>query len=312
MKHLAYFFSLLLIACSTDTTTPVEKKPTVDKLVRLSYESEAMGTERDFFVYLPKGYGDDSTKKWPVIFFLHGNGERGNGKDELDFVKHHGPLYEAWVQKRDLPFIIVVPQLPMYGQDSVKAYIRDRDAANIPKRLAEGVPERPDFFPTHNKMDGQLADTVLPEPITGPPYGWHMVEQDLLTNLEMVHKKYHTDKERVYLTGISYGGYGTWYMASKHPELFAAISPVVYWGHPDLMPEIAQANIPVWAFAGGEDPVVQVRYFYPGLNKLKESGHKGEVRFTVHEDLAHDAWKRVYAGDDLYQWFLEQTLSEKD
>lgn len=55
---------------------------------------------------------------WPILMFLHGNGERGNGKDELDYVLMHGPLYEAWIQKKDLPFIIVSPQLPMFDFDN--------------------------------------------------------------------------------------------------------------------------------------------------------------------------------------------------
>jgi predicted peptidase len=96
-------------------------------------------------------------------------------------------------------------------------------------------------------------------------------------------------------------------MASKHPQLFSAIIPVVGWGHPDLMKPIAQHRIPVWAFAGGRDQVVQLQFFYAGLNKLESLGHDN-VRFTVHEDMSHDAWTRVYASTDIYEWMLQQAF----
>ena len=91
--------------------------------------------------------------------------------------------------------------------------------------------------------------------------------------------------------------------SSLHPKTWAAIAPIVGWGHPDLMEPIAQYQIPVWVFAGGRDNGVELRYFYAGLNKLEELGHP-DVRFTIEADMGHDTWRRVYAGEDLYNWFL--------
>jgi hypothetical protein len=62
----------------------------------------------------------------------------------------------------------------------------------------------------------------------------------------------------------------------------------------------------LWQFAGGRDPVVPLRYFYPVLNKLETLGHP-EVRFTVEEDLGHFTWVRVYEGQNLYSWMLAQS-----
>lgn len=289
----------LTSACSLVTT----KKHSSEQLIRQSYVSIADNKSRDYFVYLPKGFADQPKKLWPVMLFLHGNGERGNGLDELDYVLSHGPVYEAWIQKKDIPFIIVSPQLQMFGMEK-RPYIANRTPAQIPVRLKEGVPSRGNYFATPQPMSaGEIVEDMSSiEPLL--PMGWEQVEQDLVDIITNVQKKFHGDLQRTYISGLSYGGFGTWYLASKHPDLFAAAVPVVGWGHPDLMEPIAKANLPVWAFAGGRDTSVNKKYFYAGINRLESLG--GSVQFTIHEDMGHDAWKRVYASDDLYQWLLEQ------
>ncbi len=278
------------------------------RLVRQSYLGAA-GEERDFFAYFPAGYDSDRDRRWPVLFFLHGNGERGDGQRDLDWVLVHGPLYEAWIQKRDLPFLILAPQLPLFGFDRTVDYIRDRKRSQIPRRLETGVPPRPAEFETPGPMTGATPDPALPFGSEGPPKGWPELERDLLAILDQTLERYRADPDRVYLTGLSYGGYGTWHLASRHPRRFAAIAPVAGWGHPELMPALAARRMPVWVFAGGRDPVVQVKHFFPGLKKLERLGHE-DVRFTVHEDRGHDVWRRVYAGRDLYDWLLSHRLEE--
>ena len=298
---------LLLIVAAGFVHTAFAQKSSPAELHRIPIVSEVDQTERDYFLYLPQNYHQDPEKKWPVMMFLHGNGERGDGKDELDYVMIHGPLYEAWIQKRDLPFIMIVPQLPMFGRDTMGlAYIDNRTKAQIPQRLEDGVPDRGPEWRLPQPMDGSLSSDKFPEGRVTLPAGWDWIEADLLTMLDHVFTNYRSDQKRVYLTGLSYGGFGTWYMASKHPELFAAICPVVGWGHPSMMPPIAKNQMPVWAFAGGRDPVIEAQYFYPGINKLEELGHK-TVRFTIHSDMAHDVWRRVYGGNDVYDWFLQHS-----
>jgi predicted peptidase len=293
---------LLPVMFAALSCTEKDNPPSDEELLRVPFTSTLDQQEKDFYLYLPKGYRDDPNKKWPVLMFLHGNGERGNSKDELDFVLIHGPLYEAWVQRKDLPFLIISPQLPMFGLDTVGIpYLTNRDPGIIPKRLGSGVPDREPPSKMPDPMAG--ADPVDSLPYVTLPKGWDQIEADLLHMIENVLAEYQGDAGRVYLTGLSYGGFGTWYIASRHPELFAAINPIVGWGHPDLMGPIAGAQLPVWVFSGGRDPVVPKKYFLPGLNKLEELGHK-EVRYTIEEDMGHDTWKRVYAGDDLYTWLL--------
>jgi hypothetical protein len=283
---------------------PPPRAPSPPELLRVSRISAATHAERDYFLYLPAGYADDPTRRWPVMLFLHGDGSRGDAKAELDFVMRNGPLYEAWVQKRDLPFIIIAPQLPTYGRQATVDFLKNRTRADIPVRLERGVPERPVEMATPEPMLGALAE-ALPSTSTGygPELGWPELETDLLGILDDVVLSRRGDPARVYLTGLSYGGFGTWYLASKHPERFAAIVPIVGYGHPELMPAIAAARLPVWCFAGGRDGSVRVKNFYAGLNRLEELGGT-ELRFTVEEDMGHDVWARVYGGQDVYAWLL--------
>jgi predicted peptidase len=308
MRLFSYFALCLVLVsgCSTVHKPPVEATAQSAQLLRLDYISSIDNAARQYFVYLPSGYQQNTNKKWPMLLFLHGNGERGNGLDELDYTLIHGPLYEAWVQKRDLPFIMVVPQLHMFGMDKVP-YIANRSRDAIPARLTDGVPARPAMFPSDKP--------IVPAAIAGDmsavppllPDGWERAEQDLLTIMNKVQQQFNVDAQRRYLTGISYGGFGSWYLASKQPELFAAVAPIVGWGHPDLMAPIARAQTPLWVFAAGRDLAINKNYFYPGIERLRQLGHDN-VRFSMLEQAGHDAWKQVYAGSDLYLWLLQHQL----
>jgi len=299
---LIIFIQLLSISC-------IEKQTLTDQLLRISYTSVIENEERDFFLYLPNGYKDQPEKSWPVIMFLHGNGERGNGKDELEFVLAHGPLYEAWVQKKNLPFIIISPQLHMFGMDiDGPDYLKNRTRDSIHKRLDNGVPDREAEYAPQGPMDGAIPETEFKAGDYSDPNGWDKVQDDLINILGQVEDNYHIDKKKIYLSGLSYGGFGSWILASRYPDRFAAIAPVVGWGHPDLMEPIAKHKIPVWVFAGGRDySRSKTEMFFAGLNKLEDLGHT-DVLFTIHEDMQHDAWKRVYKGDDIYSWFLSKTI----
>jgi predicted peptidase len=306
MKYIYFLTFLALFSCkSKQQNIPAQ-------LTRVGYQSECSNSERDFFLYLPKNYDAQNTEEWPVIIFLNGDGERGNGKDELDYLLKNGPLYEAWIQKRDLPFIIVAPQLPMFGIDTFPGneWLLNRSRNEIPERLEEGVPPRPEKFGTVGPMMPVEMVENFDTNINEKSIGWDRCDADVMIILSIVLEQYQADPYRVYLTGLSRGGYSTWSIASKHPEDFAAICPVVGWGFPSDMEPIAKRNLPVWCFAGGRDQAVELKYFYAGMNKLEELGNTN-FRFTIEEDMNHDVWSRVYGGEDIYNWFLQYSLKNK-
>ncbi len=301
IKSIAWFLLAVTLTLSASAASLSEPQ-----LLRVSYHSAKMNAERDYFVYLPRGFTQQ--EKWPVLLFLHGNGERGDGKGELDYVLKHGPLFEAWAQKKDLPFVIISPQMPMYDQGEV-SYIKNRTRAEIPQRKADGINPYPPHYTGRDAMEGQLASEDFPpdrRDFEADPRGWNTIADEVMGMVDHVLATYRGDPQRVYLTGLSYGGFGTWYLAAQHPEKFAAIAPVVGYGTPSMAPALAKARLPMWVFAGGRDNGVKVSYFYPLLNELEKLGHP-DVRFTIEADMGHDTWVRVYASQDLYAWFLSHS-----
>ena len=277
------------------------------QLLSIPYHSTATGVERDFLLYLPAGYDADQERRWPVLFFLHGGGERGDGKEDLDYVLVHGPLREAWLGHRDLPFVIVAPQLPVFDMHHQAAA---NAGAPKPVRLVAPAAPLPEDRPQRPML--RAAD---PEPAffgvteawgdEGFPGGWQNCQEDLIAILDGVLASCRTDPNRVYLTGLSYGGHGTWHTAAAFPDRWAAIAPFCGDANEAQMVVLARQGLPIWMFHGGRDKVLKPEWAYDLANALERAGHP-TVRFTVHEDLGHDCWTRVYGGHDLYSWLLEQ------
>jgi len=305
--HSCLALAILVYAFAISTLPAIDQK-NKQRLLRLPYKSVVDNLERDYFLYLPNGYEENSSKQWPVLIFLHGDGERGNGKEDLDYVLKYGPLYEAWIQKRDLPFIIIAPQNHMFGRDGADGpdFIRNRTRESIPKRLDKGVPPHNTDMPAsqiYGPMRGAVAAKTPPSERFQRKTGWRKTDPDVIGILDSILQNYDADKDRVYLSGASMGGYGTWYYASKYPEKFAAILPVVGYPSVTQAEAVAKAGIPVWVFSGGRDPVVETKYFFAGMNRMDELG--ATIRFTTEQDMFHDVWNRVYAGEDVYNWLLQ-------
>jgi predicted peptidase len=201
--------------------------------------------ECKYLLYLPADYGKDAEKKWPLIMFLHGAGERGSN---IKLVAKHGPP-KMIAQGKEFDFIIVSPQCP-------------------------------------NDL-------------------WWPEQTDLLINLlDEIEKKYRVDTDRVYLTGLSMGGFGTWSLAARFPQRFAAIAPICGGG--ERYAGYRLKDVPVWAFHGAKDSVVPVEESKKMVEAVKKAG--GEAKLTIYPDAEHDSWTQTYNNPELYEWFLEHRI----
>lgn len=118
--------------------------------------------------------------------------------------------------------------------------------------------------------------------------------------------RYRVDPRRVYLTGLSMGGFGTWALAAAHPERFAAIAPVCGGGNPDLA--IRLRRTPIWAFHGAKDDVVPVSATQTMADAMARV--HGDMRTTIYPEAGHDAWSAAYADPELYAWLFRHEKSE--
>jgi predicted peptidase len=196
-----------------------------------------------YLPYLPRDYEALPQKRWPLILFLHGAGERGN---HVDLVKTQGlpKKLQALHGSQDFPFIVVSPQcLP------------------------------------NNRWYPHVLNSLLDE----------------------VLRIYPIYEERIYLTGLSMGGYGTWALAIAAPQRFAAIAPICGGGDPEHV--CAIAHLPVWAFHGAKDTIVPLQSSIDMVEALKKCG--GNVRLTIYPQAEHDSWTETYDNPQLYDWFLE-------
>ena len=203
----------------------------------------------NYLLYMPPGYQAKGEKKWPLILFLHGAGQRGTNLAE---VAVHGPP-KLVRQGKEFPFLIVSPQ------------------------CAEGE-------------------------------AW---SNDVLTNLlDHVIAKYAVDTNRIYLTGLSMGGYGSWNLGIRHPERFAAVVPICGGGE-SIGVLLAARNkasalksLGVWAFHGGKDTTVPLDESERMIAALKKAGCP-DVKLTVYPEAQHDSWTETYNNPKLYEWMLE-------
>jgi predicted peptidase len=222
--------------------------PTNQLIKHFKFEQKKTA-ELTYLLFLPKGYDAKGEKRWPLMLFLHGAGERGTN---IWKVATHGPPKLVATQP-DFPFIVISPQCP-------EDHTWSRDV--------------------------------------------------LLALLDDVIADYAVDTKRVYLTGLSMGGYGTWDLGLAHPERFAAIVPICGGGQiiSVLLASRAKGQalrtLGVWAFHGGKDPVVPLEESQRMVDALKKAGVE-DVHLTVYPEAGHNSWAETYANPKLYDWLLK-------
>ncbi len=197
--------------------------------------------------YLPKDY--DSTKKYPLVFFLHGAGERG---DDLDVACRHGFMKHVREDGKEYPFIFIAPQCPF------EKY-------------------------------------------------WGCYTESLLAFLGYICAELPIDKDKIYLTGLSMGGTGTWMLAMADAERFAAIAPVcgsgIVWYPWPLK------DVPVYMYHGDCDDVVPLQESIAMLTAIHRCG--GKAQLEICYGVGHNAWDIAYDGDKLVTWLLSHKKSCK-
>lgn len=196
--------------------------------------------------YLPKDF--DPNKKYPLVFFLHGAGERG---DDLDISMRHGFMKHVRESGAEYPFIFVAPQC------------------------------------------------------TGDNY-WGCYTESLLAFLDYICETLPVDLDRVYLTGLSMGGTGTWMLAMAAPERFAAIAPIcgsgIYWYGEKLV------KTPIMVYHGDCDTIVPIQNSMEMLESVNKRG--GNAQIKILYGVGHNAWDAAYRGDELVNWLLSHKRGE--
>lgn len=190
--------------------------------------------------YLPKNY--DGTKKYPLVLYLHGTGQRG---DNVEDVTKHGYMRYVREENKEFPFIIISPQCPS------EKY-------------------------------------------------WGCYTESLIAFLDYICEDLFVDESKIYLTGNSMGGTGTWMLAMAAPEKFAAIAPIcasgICWNAEPLK------EIPIYMYHGDCDEVVPIYESMTMLKNVNKIG--GNAKLKICYGVGHNAWDYAYTDNELIEWML--------
>ncbi|HUT32908.1 MAG TPA: prolyl oligopeptidase family serine peptidase [Planctomycetota bacterium] len=215
----------------------------------------------------PKGY--DPNKTYPLVLVLHGAGGRGG---------------DNWGQIKDQP----APFLALAG-----------DAVQDKHPCIVVAPQCPGGKQWVNWPWGKGSYSQDKVPISAEL-------KRVLEALAQLRTEFQVDARRVYVTGMSMGGYGTWDIIAREPKLFAAAMPVCGAGDPSRAPSIAK--MAVWAFHGDKDGVVPVSGSREMVEALKKAG--GKPRYNEFPGVGHASWGPAYATERLWEWLFAQKRAE--
>jgi predicted peptidase len=205
--------------------------------------------------------GQQSGKKYPLVIFLHGAGERGN--DNSKQLMHGAKIFTKPFNLKNYPCYVLAPQCP----------------------------ENLKWVDTDWKQDKQ----IFPETPTLPM-------KVLMVLVDSFIKANNIDTCRIYITGLSMGGFGTWDLACRMNTRIAGVVPVCGGGDEDKAEMMK--NIPVWAFHGEKDPLVKPFRSANMVNAIKKAG--GTARLTMYKNTGHDSWTKTYDNPEVIKWLFAQ------
>lgn len=153
------------------------------------------------------------------------------------------------------------------------------------------------------------AGKDLPAVVVSPqcPAGQWWSAENAGPFLKAMVAKYRVDADRVYVTGLSMGGYGTWALIAETPGTIAAAAPVCGGGKPAAIGDLN--GLPVWAFHGDADSVVPLSQSEKMVEAAKENG--GDVKLTVYPGVQHDSWTRTYDDPAFWEWLFSKKRSDR-
>lgn len=150
--------------------------------------------------------------------------------------------------------------------------------------------------------EGKSFPFILVSPQCPKDQFWSVMTLELSALLDEVVAKHKVDRDRIYVTGLSMGGFGTWALGAYTPERFAAIAPICGGGETIIARRLAK--VPVWVFHGAKDPIVPLKRSEDMVDALKKINDR--VKFTVYPDAQHDSWTVTYENPEFYEWLLAQ------
>jgi predicted peptidase len=156
---------------------------------------------------------------------------------------------------------------------------------------------------------GQTFPYIIVSPQCPEAESWGQPGQQkiLFALLDHINEHCKVDKDRIYLTGLSMGGFGSWRLAADHPERFAAVVPICGGGNVNDAEKLKA--LPIWVFHGTDDPTVPLQRSAEMVEAIKKAGGT-KIRFTTLEGIGHNSWEAAYASPDLYQWLDKQSASK--
>lgn len=207
------------------------------------------------------------SQTYPLVIFLHGGGERGN--DNVAQLKWGVQNFVTDEAMKTYKAIVLAPQVP------------DKEGARW------------------SNFEGSFRETGDPLQLGDEP------AKPLKMTMEVVDQlieNFAVDTDRIYITGMSMGGFGTWDAIARWPDRFAAAIPVCGGGAPSTAGNIA--HIPIWATHGADDPTVPAEMSRQMIHAIQEAG--GRPGYTEYPEVGHFSWLQTYDDEYMMAWLFSQ------
>lgn len=208
----------------------------------------------------------------------------------------------------ELDYLIALP----------KGYDADEEKAWPVVLFLHGAGERGDDLSKVRKWGppamidkGHEFEAIVISPQCPADSWWEAETKALFLLLDQVESRYRVDQDRIYVTGLSMGGYATWAMAGQAPDRFAAAVPICGGGTRWQGRRVGRAKLPIWIFHGEADNVVPTDETHQMLKHLKAAGHD-EAKVTIYPGVGHNSWSATYGDEAMWTWLFEQRRSKPE